>query len=428
MANSDNENGYHGYRYLLDTADSRQYAIRYENGVPRPPVQVFAQDQREAKFNPNETIFAFDDEVEVKLPPAAKTPALAVVAYQITTDASGKPNNLKSVGVEYDVKFAVGTTSADVTYTLTAASKAELQANGFDAKFPTDFTQAIDPNDAGITRANGRVAISPSLLKNLPFPPQQDSGAYVARMSIESASEPIVPTATTKPATPTTTTTTAPANQNSPARDFNKTSSTAVIPTPPERPKIPDAALEQALRAYGVDLTERAVNGKLDPVVGRGDEIVDSIKVLSRRKQASVCFTGDAGVGKSAMFSGIAQYIADDQDVPDALRGARVIELDLQAMNAGAKFRGQFEERLKPIIDGLKEREGYFKGRKVIIAIDEIHSQLTAGKAEGGIGRIGRVLGEDGDGDAAFGCFGRGCQQGRHAKRHRHSSHQFLPY
>src|SRR5690606_8359220 len=68
----------------------------------------------------------------------------------------------------------------------------------------------------------------------------------------------------------------------------------------------------------------------------------------------------------------------------DSLRGARVLQLDLQAMNAGAKFRGQFEEKLKPLIDGLKEREGMLKGRKIILAIDEIHSQLTAGKAEGG--------------------------------------------
>jgi len=392
MANTDNENGFHGDRFLLDAKDTRQYAIRYENGRPRPPIQVFAQDQREAQFKPNETIFAFDDEIETKVSPNG-TASIAALAFQITTDATGKPNNLKSVGVEYELSFLVGATSVDVTYKLTAQSQRDLAENGFDTAFPKNFTQQLDPNASGINRSNGRTTIAPSLLKNLPFPPQQDGGAYVARMSVEASSspatpEPAKPQPTTQQPAPNTQPVAnqpAPANQNRTTGDFNRTAtSNPAIPAPPERPKIPDSALEQALRAYGVDLTERAQQGKLDPVVGRDAEVIDSIKVLSRRKQASVCFTGDAGVGKSAMFSGVAQYIANDQDVPDALRGARVIELDLQAMNAGAKFRGQFEERLKPIIDGLKEREGYFKGRKVILAIDEIHSQLTAGKAEGG--------------------------------------------
>src|SRR5690606_22833041 len=156
------------------------------------------------------------------------------------------------------------------------------------------------------------------------------------------------------------------------------------LPVAPEKMKVPDAAIEAVIRQYCEDLTDKALRGRLDPVVGRDEETKDSIKILSRRKQASLCFTGEAGVGKTAMFSGVAQYIANDQDVPDSLRGARVLSLDLQAMNAGAKYRGTFEERLKPLIDGLKEREGILKGRKIILAIDEIHSQLTAGKAEGG--------------------------------------------
>jgi len=387
MANDDNENGFHGYRFLLDAKDDRQYVIRYDNGAPRG-LQVFAPDERNGKFRANETIFAFDDETESKVGANGKA-TLSVVAYQFNIGPEGKPVGGKELGVEFNVNFSIDPNNTQVTYTLTDKSKADLAEKGFDSAFPQSFSEKLDPQDPGINRATGRV--DSRLLSNLAFPPQHDGQAYVARMNAENeASAPTpAPTQQTTAPTPAPTTqkpatATTPANQNRPSSDFNKQAPAVQIPTPPERPKIPDAALEQALRQYGVDLTERAQNNRLDPVVGRNDEVVSSIQILSRRKQASVCFTGEAGVGKSAMFSGIAQYIAEDKGVPDALRGARVIELDLQAMNAGAKFRGQFEERLKPIIDGLKEREGYFKGRKVIIAIDEIHSQLTAGKAEGG--------------------------------------------
>ncbi len=391
MADNDSDNAFTGTRFLLDASDSRQYAARYVGGAPRQ-LNVFAPDEREGKFKANETVFAIDDEVNV-VREAGKKAKLEVTAYQFTIGSEGKPTGGLSLPVEYEVSFVMSAADVQVKYSLTQASKDAMAAKGFSSAFPSSYAEKLDANDAGVNRAAGTV--DAKLLSNLPFPPHQDGQAYVARMNEDLAGQtpepqqpatpkPTTTTAPTQQTTPTTTPSTTPANQNKPKTDFNRQSTATRIPAPPERPKVPDSVLEQALRTYGIDLTDKATNGKLDPVVGRDDEITDSIKILSRRKQASLCFTGEAGVGKSAMFAGIAQYITEGKEVPDSLANARIIELDLQAMNAGAKYRGVFEERLKPIIDGLKEREGYFKGRKVILAIDEIHSQLTAGKAEGG--------------------------------------------
>ncbi|MEZ0260143.1 MAG: AAA family ATPase [Alphaproteobacteria bacterium] len=386
MASDDSENGYHGYRYLTDATDSRQYAVRFDNGRPTKPFQVFALDPRESRFKPNETVFALDDDTEIKSV-GGKT-RISTTAYQVSINAAADPTGMKFVGVEYDVSFDFQPGDFRVKYTLTKESQAALADIGMDAGFPKTFSDKLSPTSRGLQKdAAGNILIDPSVLRNLSFPPHHDGGAIIARQNLEMTStEPTVqprvedqskptekPTVTTNPTTDKPTTVTKPFN-----------TATTNIPKPPERPKISDASIEGVIRQYCDDLTEKAINGKLDPVVGRDQEVVDSIKILSRRKQASVCYTGDAGVGKTAMFSGVAQYIADDKDVPDSLRGARVLSLDLQAMNAGAKFRGQFEEKLKPLIDGLKEREGYLKGRKIILAIDEIHSQLTSGKAEGG--------------------------------------------
>jgi ATP-dependent Clp protease ATP-binding subunit ClpC len=387
MASDDSENGYHGYRYLTDAKDSRQYAIRFDNGRPTKPFSVFALDPREAGFKPNETVFALDDETEIKTV-GGKT-RVSTTAYQISTDSAGEPRGLKFVGVEYDVTFDFQPGDFRVKYSLSKESQAQLADIGMDASFPKSFSDKLNPSGRGLQRDGaGNILIDPSVLRNLSFPPHHDGGAIIARQNIEMTStEPTVmpraedtPRPTDKPSDKPTTEPTD--TRPTVTKPFNTSGSN--IPKPPERPKISDASIEGVIRQYCDDLTEKAAAGKLDPVVGRDEEVVDSIKILSRRKQASVCFTGDAGVGKTAMFSGVAQYIADDKDVPDSLRGARVLSLDLQAMNAGAKFRGQFEEKLKPLIDGLKEREGYLKGRKIILAIDEIHSQLTSGKAEGG--------------------------------------------
>jgi len=393
----ENEDSYHGTRFLLDAKNSRQYGLRYDHGKVAKPVHVFAEDEREAGFKPNETIFAFDD--EIKTTSENGKSRLSTVVYQIETDATGAPKKLKELSVDYDVIFrqnAAGEFS--IVYKLSPTSRDAVAERGFSAGFPQEFSEEIDPRDPGLKRdsINNSVSIAPSLLRNLSFPPHHTArDAHLARFALEGSgmdNTNVMPSpqdildqsrgqTTQKPV----------ANQNNnpdprpsqkPGTDFNRTATAR--PPVLEKPRISDSAIEAVIRQYCEDLSARAANGRLDPIVGRDQETQDSIKILSRRKQASLCFTGDAGVGKTAMFSAVAQYIADDKDVPDSLRGARVLQLDLQAMNAGAKYRGEFEAKLKPLIEGLKEREGYLNGRKVILAIDEIHSQLTAGKAEGG--------------------------------------------
>jgi ATP-dependent Clp protease ATP-binding subunit ClpC len=135
----------------------------------------------------------------------------------------------------------------------------------------------------------------------------------------------------------------------------------------------------RSLEKYGHDLTDLARNGKLDPVIGRENEIKRVIQILSRRTKNNPVIIGDAGVGKTAIAEGLAEKIAAE-DIPDSLKGKKIVALDMGALVAGSKFRGEFEERLKAVLDEVREAAG-----EVIMFIDELHTVVGAGSAEGAI-------------------------------------------
>ncbi|MFK5280042.1 AAA family ATPase, partial [Lacticaseibacillus paracasei] len=133
----------------------------------------------------------------------------------------------------------------------------------------------------------------------------------------------------------------------------------------------------KSLEKYGTDLVKEARSGKMDPIIGRDEEIRDVIRILSRKTKNNPVLIGEPGVGKTAIVEGLAQRIVKN-DVPDNLKNKTIISLDMGSLVAGAKYRGEFEERLKAVLKEVKKSEG-----QIILFIDEIHNIVGAGKAEG---------------------------------------------
>ena len=131
------------------------------------------------------------------------------------------------------------------------------------------------------------------------------------------------------------------------------------------------------LEKFGRDLTKEAREGKIDPVIGRDSEIRNALRILSRRKKNNPVLIGNPGVGKTAIVEGLAQRIVNN-DVPEPLQGRTIFSLDMGSLVAGAKYRGQFEERLKAVLEEVQKSDG-----QIIMFIDEIHTLVGAGKTEG---------------------------------------------
>src|SRR4051812_4945999 len=146
---------------------------------------------------------------------------------------------------------------------------------------------------------------------------------------------------------------------------------------PAAAPAPQDASATPALDEFGRDLTAEAREGRIDPVIGRAEEIEQTVEILARRRKNNAVLIGEAGVGKTAIVEGLARRIAEG-DVPATLHGARVVALDMAGMVAGSQYRGQFEQRLKTVLEEVVAAEG-----RIVLFVDELHTILGAGNAEG---------------------------------------------
>ncbi len=349
------------YCVLMDAINERQYALKYINHRPGDlSVLAHCDPYREGTelevLGPYETVVAFVDQHRIEI--AGDHSILHTLIYQIKTDASGRKEILSS-DAAYTVFFWENAKGGfTIEYRILHDSLQKIRSVGIDLEFPESYRA-----DYPIERAT---TCQESGFQPLRFPPHQKDGADLMRVML-SLTEVMG------------------YESDYFERGMLDESISRVVSAAPvsceatsTSYKVSDREIEDILKEYATDLTLLAREGKLDPVVGRLAETEQAIKALTRRKRSSIAFTGPGGVGKTAMFSAVALALGQKSQLPTSLQNARVLSLDISAMMAGAKYAGEFEQRIKPLIDGLTEREGILKGQKVILAIDEIHAQLSA--------------------------------------------------
>jgi ATP-dependent Clp protease ATP-binding subunit ClpC len=377
---ADLDENFHGYRFMMDAKDGRQYSLRFTHGEPERPLNVHAENPADARFKANENIYAIDDDITLEKKDGKIF--LCSTAWQFGIAADGKElcpaseKRTKYAAVKYEVEFHVATITnaaaqnVDIVYKMTKESRDLLAEYGFDKAFPKEFKDTMSGKEAGLTLdAAGRPQVSIDF-NTLPLPPHHSDRAFFARMEVEELDASLSLGEEARPHID---------------KDIRREGSTPPM-TEKKAYEVSDRALKQALEQYCKDVSIE------DQIVGREEETEQAIRILGRTEQGSLCVVGEAGVGKTAMFGAVQQRINSGVNLPPALKHGRVMSLDIQAMLAGSKYRGQFEERIQPILNGLKERKGFLDGQKIILAIDEIHLQLGSGGGTDGGQSAGQMM------------------------------------
>ena len=374
------------YRILLDAKNERQYALEFANGRPTGKLHVFGGDN--PKLGPNETIFAFDAE-DKEIVIRDSRYYLSTTGYQIDTDADGNVSNIAIAGAEdekrlvYEIRLSLrpvpGTDDAELISRLELMTDSLylLEETNFNFDFPDSFMHVVDENDYEVTEKGGVRFTRP-----YQFPPHHRDGGLRAQMGLEELLSNV------PRALPPSTTVSEQSNKSTKPMTAEKSSNiarnrSADVNWVKDNCTVSNGDLEAFFTKYAVDVTALAKQGRLDPVVGRDNEIRTALGIMSRRKTGCCALVGDPGAGKTAILDGLATALLDDEKLPDSLKKARVIRINMNSVTGGSMYRGQLEERMMDFVKGLIEREGYFKGEKIIIEIDEIGQQLGAGGGSG---------------------------------------------
>ncbi len=357
------------YIFLLNASNNSQYAMKY-TGNQLEKIQVLpdwntkGEEPQLSSMIPGESVTAFDEHYWIETENGQSI--LKAEVYQIYMDSIGK-HKVRLSEVSFHMVFDQDHRGRNfVEYRITGDSISDLKNSGIDPDVPETYRLDLHSNQPDKEKGENIFI----------FPPHHKDGAEQLKakvgLDIMFGSDG------------------AGCTCGVPGKLEEKLSLSGSISRPVSsqgvsysgKYKISDQEIDTVIGEFTNDLTWLAREGKLDPVIGRERETEQAIKALMRRKRSCIAFTGSGGVGKTAMFSAVALELVRNQSLPASLLNSRVLSLDIQSMVAGAKYMGEFESRIKPLLDGLAEREGVFKGQKIILAVDEIHAQLSTGAVE----------------------------------------------